>query len=91
MADGGRTFTETEHFALLTDAVGRETATLAEVKDTLEATVSTLTAENAAEKTAHETATSELQSWIDVLKAGPPLAPAHGSANRKRWPGRATR
>jgi chromosome segregation ATPase len=65
VADGGRTFTETEHFALLTDAVSRETASLAEAKEELVSSVSTLTAE----KSAVEAEKSELESRIDVLEA----------------------
>lgn len=65
MADGGRTFTETEHFALLTDAVARETASKADRIGELEASVSTLTAE----KAAVEADKSELESRIDVLEA----------------------
>jgi len=60
-----RTFTEAQHFALLTDAVARETASLSTVKDELESKISAADSEKAA-----LTATvSELQTRIDVLDA----------------------
>lgn len=62
VADGERTFTETEHFALLTDAVARETASLSTDKQELEATVEGLRAEKSEE-------INGLQSRIDVLEA----------------------
>lgn len=57
-----RTFTETEHFALLTDAVARESASLTEKVQELEGTVTTVTQEKAEE-------VSALQSRVDVLEA----------------------
>ncbi len=65
MADGERTFTEAQHFALLTDAVARETASLSSVKEDLEQKVTTAETEKAA---ALATVT-ELQTRIDVLDA----------------------
>jgi len=60
-----RTFTQTEHFALLTDAVQRETAALAEVKEDLEGQITSLQSEKA-ELTSSVT---DLQARIDVLDA----------------------
>lgn len=65
VAEGVRTFSEAEHLALLTDAVARETASLATVKEELEGQIATLQTEKAAELAAK----SELQSRIDVLEA----------------------
>jgi peptidoglycan hydrolase CwlO-like protein len=60
-----RTFTEAQHFALLTDAVARETASLSTVKEELEQKFATAETEKAA---ALATVT-ELQTRIDVLDA----------------------
>ena len=60
-----RTFTEAQHFALLTDAVARETATLSTVKEELESKTATLESEKAALAATN----SDLQSRIDVLDA----------------------
>lgn len=58
VTENARTFTETEHFALLTDAVARETASLSSDKETLESSITTLTGEKA-----------ELAGRLDVLEA----------------------
>jgi hypothetical protein len=65
-----KTYSETEHFALLTDAVQRETAALAEVKTTLtaeksalEVRVTTLESEVAAERTAKEQLAAEFETF----------------------------
>ena len=60
MADGERTFTEAQHFALLTDAVARETASLSSVKEDLEGQVTSLESEKAS-LTANVT---DRPSWI---------------------------
>lgn len=60
-----RSYSATEHMALLNDAVARETASLHSEKETLEGSVESL----AAEKAALETEKSELQSRVDVLEA----------------------
>lgn len=65
VTDGERTFTEAQHFALLTDAVARETATLSAAKEQLETQVTELSSDKAA-LTANVT---DLQSKIDVLEA----------------------
>ena len=65
MADGERTFTEAQHFALLTDAVARETASLSTAKEELETKVQT----EATEKAALAATVTELESKIDVLAA----------------------
>lgn len=57
-----RTFSQTEHIALLTDAVTRETAALTTAKEDLENQVSALQDEKAS-------ANSDLQAQIDVLEA----------------------
>ena len=48
MAGGERTFTEAQHFALLTDAVARATASLSSVREDLEHKVTTAETEKAA-------------------------------------------
>jgi hypothetical protein len=65
-----RTFTEAEHFALLTDAVQRETSSLTAEKSQLETTVSelqarvdVLEAEKAAETAAKDQAVSEFEAF----------------------------
>src|SRR4051812_23580245 len=63
--EGERTYSATEHLALLNDAVARETASLSSVKEELEGSVGSLSAE----KAALETEKSELQSKVDVLEA----------------------
>jgi chromosome segregation ATPase len=65
VAGDDRTFTESQHQALLTDAVARETASLNVVKEELEARVETLSSE----KAAVDAEKAELQSRIDVLEA----------------------
>lgn len=65
MAEGDRTFTEAQHFALLTDAVARETATLSTAKEELESKNVALETEKAELATAN----TELQSRIDVIEA----------------------
>lgn len=57
-----RTFTETEHFALLTDAVARESASLSTKVTELEVLVTAVNAEKAKE-------VEELRSRLDVLEA----------------------
>lgn len=67
-----RTYTEAEHLALMTDAVKRETAELAEVKAGLESTNSELAAKVdvlEAEKAAAETKASQVQADFDAFKA----------------------
>jgi hypothetical protein len=58
-------YTEAQHVAILTSAVERETASLATVKEELEARAEVLSTE----KAAVETALSEAQTRIDVLEA----------------------
>lgn len=58
-------YTEDQHFALLSSAVERETASLTVAKEELEAQVATTTTE----KAALETQVSELAARIDVLEA----------------------
>lgn len=65
VANDDKVFTEAQHVALLTSAVERETASLAEVKTELEATNATLVAE----KAALEAAQTDLQTQIDVLES----------------------
>ena len=65
VADGDRTFTEAQHFALLTDAVARETASLSSKTEDLETKVSGLDSE----KAALSATIAELQTRIDVLDA----------------------
>lgn len=65
VADGERTFTEAQHFALLTDAVARETASLATVKEDLESKISV----ESTEKAALAATITELETRIDVLDA----------------------
>lgn len=65
MADGERTFTEAQHFALLTDAVARETASLSTAKEQLDTQIADLSTE----KAALAGTVTELQSKIDVLEA----------------------
>lgn len=65
MADGERTFTEAQHFALLTDAVARETASLSSAKEDLDAKVTDLSTE----KAALTASITELETKIDVLDA----------------------
>jgi chromosome segregation ATPase len=84
VADGERTFTEAEHFALLTDAVSRETASLSKATEQLESEkgalqvqVTTLEAELAAEKQAKDSVTAE----FDKFKAD--LAELAAVAERK--------
>jgi len=72
VADADRTYTEAEHLALMADAVKRETASLAEVKESAETQVSTLTARVdvlEAEKASLETAKAETQKAFDDYKA----------------------
>jgi len=63
--DDERSYTEREHVALLTDAVARETATLAAAKNELE----TERAAQAATLSALETEKANLAARIDVLEA----------------------
>lgn len=60
-----RSFTEAQHFALLTDAVARETASLSTAKEELESKTTALESEKAALAATN----SELQSRIDVVDA----------------------
>jgi hypothetical protein len=60
-----RTFTEAQHFALLTDAVARETASLSTVKEQLEQQVQV----ESTEKAALQATVTELETRIDVLDA----------------------
>jgi hypothetical protein len=72
VADADRTYTEAEHLALMTDAVRRETAELADVKADLETSVSEKAAQVdvlEAEKAALETKVSEVQAEFDAFKA----------------------
>jgi dynactin complex subunit len=65
VAGDERSFTESQHQALLTDAVARETASLTVAKEELETHVESLTNE----KAALDTEKAELASRIDVLEA----------------------
>jgi hypothetical protein len=69
-------YTEAQHFALLTSAIERETATLAEAKETLQSTVATLESEKAAQ--ADELAS--IKSRLDVLEAEKAAAEARADA-----------
>lgn len=60
-----KVFTEAQHFALLTSAVERETASLSEQKSELEVRVDTLESE----KASLESSQTELQNRIDVLES----------------------
>jgi hypothetical protein len=67
VADGDRTFTEAEHFALLTDAVTREVAKATEDSTTtidgLTSRIDVLEAENAAETAAKDTVNAEFAAF----------------------------
>lgn len=72
MAGEDRTYAEAEHLALMTDAVRRETAELAEVKAGLETKVSELTGQVdvlEAEKAALDTAKAEVEKAFSDYKA----------------------
>lgn len=71
-----RTYTEAEHFALMSDAVSRETAQVTEElasvtteRDELAARVDVLEAEKAAEVTAREAVQAEFDKYKDELEA----------------------
>lgn len=72
-------YTEAQHFALLTSAVERETASVTEAKEALQATVGTLESEKAA--LADELA--GVKSRIDVLEAEKAAAEARADAAAK--------
>ncbi len=74
-------YTEAQHFALLTSAVERETASLSEAKETLETQVGTLKSETAAQ--ADELAT--LKSRLDVTEAEKAAAEARAEAAAKEF------
>lgn len=65
VAEGDRTFTEAQHFALLTDAVARETANLSTAKEELESKNAALETE----KVELSATNTDLQSRIDVVEA----------------------
>lgn len=79
VATDDKVFTEAQHVALLTSAVERETASLAEKSTELEATNATLVAE----KAALETAQTELQTKIDVLESEKAAEAARAAAAEK--------
>lgn len=62
VAEPERTFSETEHFALLTDAVTRETAGLQTAKEELEKQLTELQTEKSSE-------VNDLQGRLDILEA----------------------
>lgn len=74
--DQQNVYSEAQHFALLTSAVERETASLAETKKALEAQIETLGSEKAA--LADELAST--QSRLDVLEAEKAAAEARADA-----------
>lgn len=74
-------YTEAQHFALLTSAVERETAALAEVKETLETQVGTLESE----KAALAEQLSELRTRLDVTEAEKAAAEARADAAAKEF------
>lgn len=72
VAGDDRTYTEAEHFALMTDAVKRETASLTEIKESAETRVAELAKQVdvlEAEKASLETAKAETQKAFDDYKA----------------------
>ena len=87
MAGEDRTYTEAEHLALMTDAVRRETAELAEAKTGLETTVSEKAAQVdvlEAEKTKLEAEKAAIQKDFDDFKAEVERARAIETAKQDR-------
>lgn len=81
MSETANVYSEAQHFALLTSAVERETASLAEAKGTLETQVATLTSEKAA--LADELA--GLKSRLDVIEAEKAAAEVRADAAAKEF------
>lgn len=81
MSDAERTFTEAEHFALLTDRVARETADLTAERDTIKASldelqqrVDVLEAEKATAQTERDAAVAEFEEYKAELERAAELA-----------------
>lgn len=80
-APAANLYTEAQHFALLTSAIERETASLAETKKSLEAQVETLTSEKAAMASELEGAKAK----VDVLEAEKAAAKAEAAAAAQEY------